>query len=55
MKSLFRDANASVDLKIVDADTAAEEEAEGGKMTSIKLEIRGQEGQKQISMNTSAL
>jgi len=56
MQSLFKDARAKIEVRIVDAESAAAEEEEGdSKFTSAKIEMKGVEGSKVISMNTSAL
>jgi hypothetical protein len=56
MQSLLKDAKAKIEVKIVDAESAAAEEEDGdGKFTSAKIEMKGVEGSKVISMNTSAL
>jgi hypothetical protein len=56
MQQLLKDARAKIEVKIVDADAAAAEEDEGdGKFTSAKIEMKGVEGSKVISMNTSLL
>jgi hypothetical protein len=53
MPALIKDITRDIDLKIVDADLA------GGKVddasTSMKVKISGLEGERQISMNTTAL
>ena len=54
MECLIRDCKKDVDLRIVDADSAAREDADD-KNIKVEINIKGQEGAKQITMNTSAL
>ena len=56
--ALLNDAQRSIDFKIVDVEEGdvAEDEDESGKKTdAMQIKIKGMEGAKQVSMNTSAL
>lgn len=55
MESLFKDINKDLDFKIVDAKEEELENDEDSKVQQIKLSIKGVEGAKTISMNTTAL
>jgi len=55
MESLFKDINKDLDFKIVDAKEEELENDEDSKVQQIKLQIKGVEGAKTISMNTAAL
>ena len=50
MPALLRDATRDIDLKIQDAELAG---SDGN--TSMKIKIKGMEGERQISLNTNAL
>lgn len=56
MESLTRDLKKDLDFKLVDAkEEELENNEEGKSVQQIKLSIKGVEGAKMISMNTSAL
>jgi hypothetical protein len=56
MESLFKDLKRDLDFKLVDAtEEELENNEEGSKVQQIKLSIKGVEGAKMISMNTTAL
>lgn len=55
--ALLRDADRSIDFKVIDADEFggdAEEKDEDGRKT-LNLKVKGVEGAKQVSMNTDVL
>ena len=54
MPSLLADVARDIDLKIQDADLASKG-TEGDGMTALNVKIRGFEGERQITMNTTAL
>jgi hypothetical protein len=53
MPALLKDIARDIDLKIVDADLAGNNG--DNNQTSMKVKIKGMEGERQISMNTNAL
>ena len=56
---LLKDAARDIDFKVVDADSVAANDDEDpdskSKIVKMQIQLKGMEGQKQISMNTSAL
>jgi len=55
MECLLADAKRDVDLRIVDVNADDSEEEENKNVQKIVLDVKGQEANKQITMNTSAL
>ena len=56
MPALLKDAARDIDLKIQDADAVANKDhSEDANIQTIKVKVRGFEGEKAISMNTNAL
>lgn len=57
LEKLLHDAAADIDIKLEDAEIAQlnTDEPEGSGVTSIKLNMKGMEGDKKLSLNTNAL
>ena len=55
MTSLIKDLKKDLDFKMVDATEAELENQEDSKQQQIKISVKGVEGAKMISMNTTAL
>jgi len=53
MPALLKDAGRDIDLKIQDADAVGTQGDEN--IQTLKIKVRGFEGEKAVSMNTNAL
>lgn len=57
MQQLLKDASRDIDLKVADTSLPkpSDQEDDPSTKTSMKVKIKGLEGEREISLNTSAL
>ena len=49
------DADRDIEFKVCDADELADDDDEDSGIQSLQVKVKGMEGAKQVSLNTSAL